>query len=248
MSFTLSVGEAHKVTFHVRYQGKGVPNDLHILLQDPKNPGREHARDLIAYLTIPSGMDPLQGIDIPYFPSSFPTVGGRLAPGIYTFLLVWSFGGERPDELDPDTPSLTETGNAEPPKEWSWWQLLAKVLGGAGGSAISGGLLNWWMVVAIVPCIITGGIGGAVGGAIGYLLSWLWDAPKIRWDLKSTLLFTLFFSLAFSMLFGLLALGPEQQAAAQGESFNRVTLGVSLVSGLLAAMLSGVLNNLRVEA
>lgn len=89
------------------------------------------------------------------------------------------------------------------------------------------------------------GVGGAVSSALGQLLSWLLDDPKIHWNVKSVFLFALFFSLAFSVLFGLLAVDLEREAIARGEIYNRVTFGVSLISGFLTPLLGGLLNNLR---
>jgi hypothetical protein len=247
MSFTIVPGKAGKITFHVRYDGTAVPKDLQIYLLDPQNPDLAHAKKIIGYPEIPPDLDPKKGIDIPYYPGAqFPTENGRLAPGIYTFLLEWSFGGTQPNEPDTDKPSITgEPREPESGKPWSLEQLLAKIAAGAGGSAVSGALLNWWTVVAFLPCVITGAIGGAVGGILGYLFNQWFDAPKIRWNFRSSFLFTLLFTILFSLLFGLLAIGPEREAAARGETWNRVTLGVSAISGFLAGILSGVMNNLR---
>jgi hypothetical protein len=111
MSFTISQGSGTQVTFHVRYEGAGVPTDLHIYLLDPKNPSIDHATALVGYDTIPPGLNPKAGFDIPFStnPPAFPLTGGKLASGVYTFALTWSFDVEtRPNETDPDHPILIQ--------------------------------------------------------------------------------------------------------------------------------------------
>lgn len=247
MSFSLEPGAAGKVTFRFRYPGPARPTDYHIYLIDPAEPDLGKARRLIDANVIPEGQDPLAGIELPYYPGSpaFPIEGGRLKPGAYVFALVWSFHGERADEMDSETPALTKMGDGPGKKPWEWVVFSGKVLAGALASGVSGALLNWWNLAALVPCILTGIMGGALGGAFGYIFVWLFDDPKIRWGFRSAFLFVLFYTLAFSMVLGLLANDLEVAAADRGELVNRVTLGVSFVSAFLASCLAGVLNNLR---
>jgi hypothetical protein len=132
---------------------------------------------------------------------------------------------------------------ASPPKDWDWLVFLGKVLGGTAGGALSSTLFNWWTGAAILVCIVTGALGGAAGSAFGQFLVWIFDDPKINWNIKSSFLFCMFFTLLFSMVFGLLSIELERESAS--EIFNRVTFGITAMSGLLATMLTGVLNNLR---
>jgi len=247
VSFSLEAGAAGKVTFRFKYPGPAKPTDYHIYLIDPAEPELKHARRLIDANVIPDGQDPLAGIELPYYPGSpaFPMEGGRLKPGTYVFALVWSFHGERPDELDGETPALFRTGDGPGKKPWDWVVFAGKALGGALASGVSGAALNWWTVVALLPCILTGIMGGLAGGMFGYIFVWLFDDPRIRWGFRSAFLFVLFYTLAFSMVLGLLAIDLEVTAAERGELVNRVTLGVSVISAFLAACLAGVLNNLR---
>lgn len=138
-------------------------------------------------------------------------------------------------------------GVSEQPKEWDWLDLFGKILGGMFGSTVASIVFNWWTGAGIVVCALTGAGGGALGGIAGYLFVHFFDAPRIRWTLRSSFLFTLFFTLAFAMILGLLSMDLEQSWAAQGETWNRVTFGVSAISAFLAATLAGVLNNLRDE-
>ena len=111
MSFSLTRGSGTQVTFHVRYDGAGIPSDVHIVLLDPKNPSIDHATRLIDYPHIPEEFDPKKGFDIPFStnPPAFPFDNGKLVNGTYTFALVWTFGvGTRRDETDPDQPTLVQ--------------------------------------------------------------------------------------------------------------------------------------------
>jgi hypothetical protein len=110
MSFSLTRGSGTQVTFHVRYKGKRNPTDVHVLLLDPKNPSIDHAQRLTGYDRIPAGFNPQQGFDIPYStnPPAFPFEHGKLAKGIYTFALTWSFGDQQSDETDPDQITLIQ--------------------------------------------------------------------------------------------------------------------------------------------
>src|SRR5688500_8555693 len=152
MSFTLTQGASGKVTFHTRYTGDKTPTDLHIALLDANG----KPKNITGYPRIPPGMDPNKGIDVDIFPGppNFPFKDKRLAPGIYTFQLVWSFSNEFPNETDADTPSLTvpepETQSMNP---WDWISWGGKVLSGMAASAIAGVILNWWTVVAIFPLL-----------------------------------------------------------------------------------------------
>lgn len=246
MTFSLERGDAGKVTFKLKYDGDVRPKDFHIYLLDKDHPDIAHAKKLIDQPSIPDEWDPNgKGIDVPYYPGSpnFPMEDGKLATGVYTFALVWSFGPGGTEHTDDQTASLVQMGdNAKP---WRWELLLSKVVAGATGSAASGGLLNWWTAVALIPCIATGALGGALTGLLGYIFVWWFDAPKIKWTFRTSFLFVLFFTLVFSMTFGLLAIDLEREAAARGELFNRVTFGVSAVSAFLAVILTGILNNLR---
>lgn len=248
MSFTLTRRNDGRITFQTRYTGDKTPTDLHIALLDAEG-GKP--KNLIGYPTIPPDMDPKKGIDIDISPGppNFPFKDRKLAPGVYTFRLIWSFHNEFPDETDQDTPSLTvpET-ESQGMKPWSWISWGGKVLSGMAASAIAGVVLNWWTVVAIFPCFVTGLLGGFLGGTFGEFLVWLWDDPRIKWAFKNSALFNLFFTLFFAMLFGILSIDLEVAAAERGEYFNRVTLGVSFIAAFLSTLLTGVLNNLREEA
>jgi hypothetical protein len=240
------------IIFHLVYTGEGKPQDCWVLLLDPKNPDPKQGKRLVGFDQIPPDKNPQTGFDIgPYYPGSptFPTNGGKLADGIYTFAVTWSFGGAQPDITDPDKPNIIQTGSGpapdNTPKEWSWLALVIWAAAGGLASAIGGLVMNVWTAALIVPCFVTGLAFGALGSALGRIATFLFDAPKIRWTLKSAFLFGMFFTLIFSMVLGLLSVGLEREAAARGEALNRVTAGVSALSGFLAATLAGVLNNLR---
>jgi hypothetical protein len=113
MGFTVTRGPGgSQLTFHVRYDGAGVPSDLHVVLLDPEHPSIDKGKPLVGYDHIPEEDDPKKGIDIPASTgwAQFPhDATGQLATGIYTFALRWSFGiGTRPDEIDPDQPTIVQ--------------------------------------------------------------------------------------------------------------------------------------------
>jgi hypothetical protein len=248
MSFTLEPGKSGKITFHLTYKGDGTPDDAHIYLLDPQNPGPDHAKEIIILPQMPEGEDPGGDLQIPYFPgAAFPRQDGKLVPGVYTFALAWSFKG-KPNQPDPDHPSyVVQPDTPKLPKEWDWGVFWAKFIASCLGSAASGAALNWWTVTAVLPCVLTGVLGGAISSVLGQLAVWFFDAPR-KWTSRSAFLFTLFFTLSFSLLFGLLAIHLEIEAAARGELLNRVTFGVSFFSGFLATSLTGVLDNLHNDA
>jgi hypothetical protein len=231
------------ITFHLKYEGTPppVPDDVHVWVEkqdgtwtrvtgydriprDPDNPVEDK--------------DPLTGFGLP-----IPPTPDWIAPGRHRFKVQWTSGGK---EISTEITSVTTT-SIPSPKEWSWGDFWGKVLGGVIASLIFGALSNWWSGVAFVPCLVTGAAGGAVGSALGQLLAWLLDAPKIKWTFRSAMLFSLFFTLAFAAVLGLLAVGLEREAIARGEVYDRVTFGISALSGFLAAIFGGVLNNLREE-
>jgi hypothetical protein len=156
-------------------------------------------------------------------------------------------------DLDPNAFSIvsgigpTPRPAGRPPKEWDWMVFWGKVLGGLLTSGIAGMILNWWTGVALLPCLATGAAGGAAGAAFGHWVTHVLDAPR-RWTFRSAMLFTMFFTLAFAMLFGITASDLEIAAAARGDIYNRVTFGVSVVSAFLAAILPGLLDNLKYDA
>lgn len=242
MSVTVSppsptVGQT--VTFSVKYQGNPPPpNDVHVEVES----GGTWV-PVTGYDPIPAGMNPVNGFDL-----QIPPTSAWSSPGLHRFRVRWTREG-----MDAGTEAAYVTTSAPPPspapstesKPWDWGVFGGKILGGAVGGAVSSFLFNWWTATGIIVCIATGALGGAVGGAVGQFFVWLFDAPRIRWSMKSAFLFSLFFSLGFSMVLGLLAIDLEQHAAGQGETLNRVTLGVTAVSAFLAAILAGVLNNLR---
>ncbi|HUI76425.1 MAG TPA: hypothetical protein VLY24_00880 [Bryobacteraceae bacterium] len=227
------------VNLQLQYQGNPpIPNDVHVEAES----GGSWV-PVTGYDHIPAGANPANGIDLP-----LPPTGAWSTPGLHRLRVRWTFNG---DVVGTEMAYVTVNAPAPPPaptpasKEWDWGVFLGKVLGGSASGAVSSLLLNWWTLTAIVVCVATGALGGAVGGAVGQFFVWLFDAPKIQWNLKSAFLFVLFFGLAFSMVLGLLAINLEQSAAAQGDTLNRVTLGGTAVSAFLAAILAGVLNNLR---
>jgi hypothetical protein len=230
-----SVGQI--ITFNLTYPGSDEPDDVHVEV----DVGGAW-QPVTGYDHIPEGKNPHTGFDLP-----IPPTPNWATPGQHRFRVRWTKGGR---DIGSEIAYVTTTAPPSPPpppKTWDWWVFLGKILAGAGGSALSGVLLNWWTLVALIPCAITGAIGGTVSSALGQLFVWIFDAPRIRWNGRSAFLFVLFFSIAFSMFFGLLTIGLEREAAARGETFNRVTFGVSFVSGFLSSILPGVLNNLKDE-
>src|SRR5687767_9633553 len=127
MSFTLTRGTDGRITFHTRYTGNKTPTDLHVSLLDSDG-GKP--KELIGYPRIPTTMDPKKGIDMDISPGppNFPLKDRNLAPGIYTFRLVWSFHNEFPDETDQDTPSLNVPDpESQGMKPWDWISWGGKV-------------------------------------------------------------------------------------------------------------------------
>ncbi len=226
------------VTFSLKYEGNPPPpNDVHVDVED-----NGVWKPVTGYDRIPAGLDPVNGFDL-----SIPPTPSWSGPGTHRFRVRWSregqdIGAEAAYVTTSSTPGLAGKPADKP---WDWGVFFGKVLGGALGGAITSGLFNWWTGAAIAVCLVTGAIGGAGGGAAGQVFVWLFDDPKINWNMKSAFLFTLFFSLTFSMIFGLLAIGLEREMFARGEIFNPVNLGISGVAAFLATILGGVLNNLR---
>jgi len=226
------------VTFTLKYQGNPPPpNDVHV---EVENGGVWQG--VVGYDHIPAGMNPVAGFDL-----QIPPTANWGTPGLHRFRVRWTREGQ---DIGSEAVFVTTTPASPPPapKPWDWAVFWDKVLGGALGGAASSTLFNWWTGAGIVVCAVTGAIGGAGGSAVGQFFVWLFDAPKIRWNMKSAFLFVLFFSITFSMIFGLLSIGLEREASAHGDIFNRVTLGVSAISGFLSAILAGVINNLRDES
>ena len=230
--------QGQTVTFHLKYEGNPPPpDDVHIEVLTP-----DGWVAVVGYDHIPAGMNPVNGFDIPV-----PPTPAWSSPGQHSFRVRWTRGGK---DIGGEAAYLTSRPHTlpPPPKEWDWKVFWGKVLGGAGGGALSSVLFNWWTGAGVVVCAITGAIGGAGGSAAGQILVYWWDAPRLRWSFRSAALFSLFYSLAFAMVLGLLALGLEREYAARGEVWNRVTLGISGVSAFLAAILGGVIDNLRSDS
>ena len=227
-----------KIQLKIRYTGPDPkPNDAHIYVKDAGDS---------SYPDRPSAgwdIDPPGSLDL-----NWP-VGS--SAGVFDFKIEWTWktNGQVSRRQFGSTEgryrALAE--GEEDPKSWDWLKFFLRILGGALASAGGSALLNWWTVVAFVPCLLTGALGGAVGSAIGAILVFLFDAPRIRWTNRSLFLFVLFFSLALTVLFGLLGVGLEREVNARGEFLNRVVLGVAAVSAFLAVVLGGVLSNLRRE-
>ena len=248
-----TVGQTVKL--RLTYTGEGEPpNDVHVDWKNPEGEGDEWV-PVTGWPTIPATdldgnpIDPSTGFDFPVPPGAWSTTGSQ---GTHQFRVRWT--RRAPGATDGATihtehfSVTTRPRPTDPPKkEWDWFVFWGKVLAGALASGAAGVVLNWWTAVAILPCLVTGAAGGAGGSALGHILTHLFDAPR-KWTFSSAFLFTLFFTLAFSMLFGIGASDLEMQAAAMGDVYNRVTFGVSVVSALLAAMLPGVLDNLRNDA
>lgn len=227
-------GPGQIVSLDLKYEGSPplrYPNDVHI---DVYKDGKWTA--VTGYDTIPPDKKPSEG-----FTLDLPPTADWSMPGTHQFQVRWT----------SDTVSIVN----EPfsirvigtEKTWRWDVFFGWLLAGAAGSAIGSAIMNAWTGAGFLACIVTGALGGMIGSALGQLLQWLLDAPRIKWTPRSAALFSLFFSLSFCMLFGLLAVPLEQAAIARGEPFNTVTLGVGFLSAFLAALLGGVLNNLRQE-
>lgn len=241
------------VDLRLRYEGQvdedhPPPNDLHI---DWRNPETGEWEGVTGWSEIPAGTDPTIEFDFELPPSMWSVTGSQ---GEHEFRVVWTHHegaatAQRgrtiaTEDLTVDT---TPRPHDPPLKEWNWYVFWGKVLAGAFASTVAGVILNWWTAVAVIPCAITGFGGGAGGSAIGHIFAHLFDAPR-KWTFRSSFLFTFFFTLAFAMLFGIQSIELEVAAIELGDVYNRVTFGVSLVSALLAAMLPGLLDNLRNDA
>jgi hypothetical protein len=226
------------VTFRVKYEGNPPPpDDVHVdvLTEDGYVA-------VVGYDHIPAGLNPVDGFDIRVPPGAWSSTAGE-----FSFRVRWTRGGK---DIASESVSVTTTPRptlGPPPKKWDWSVFLGKLLGSTLGGALSSFLFNWWTAAGIVVCVVTGAIGGAVGSVVSQILVHWWDAPR-KWTFRSAALFNLFFTLSFAMVLGLLAIDLEREIAAQGETWNRVTLGVSAVSAFLATLLTGVLDNLRSDA
>jgi hypothetical protein len=251
-----TVGQSIKLK--LKYEGDGPPpDDVHVDWQNPEaeEGSGDEWKPITGWSTIPSTdldgnpIDPTDGFEFPVPPGGWSTTGSA---GEHKFRVRWTRHGQQAGtEATIHTEYVTfrirPRPDREPDKPWKWNTFWGKVFGGAFASGLAGVILNWWTGVGLLPCLVTGAGGGALGSAIGAWIAWLFDAPR-EWTFRSAFLFTLFFALTFSMLFGIMSIDLEIQAVAMGDVYNRVTFGVSLVSGMLAAMLPGVLDNLELDA